>query len=194
MIEYIHGILTELTPTNAVIECAGVGYDILITLSSYDLLQESIGCETKLYIFEVVREDSFTLYGFPLRLERTMFSNLISVSGVGPSTGRLILSAMKPETVQECIETGNDAALKSVKGVGAKTAQRIIVDLRGKMDGIVFQGNNVSGSKSSFDDALKALVTLGFSQQLSAKALKKLLLENPNLSAEQAIKEALKLM
>jgi len=194
MIEYLRGSLTELSPTNAIIECNGVGYNICITLTTYDSLRESTGQETKLYIYEIIREDALILYGFTSRLERTMFACLVGVSGVGPATARLILSAMKPERLQACIETGDDMALKAVKGVGAKTAQRIIIDLKGKIDGSAISDIAFYSGSQCFDDALRALVTLGFSQQQSSKALKHLLASEPGMTAEQAIKKALKLL
>lgn len=193
MIEYITGTIAELNPAYAVIETGGVGYMLNISLNAYTKLQQARSA--KLYVHEAIREDAYSLFGFTDKRERDMFLLLISVSGVGPNTARMILSAMTLADLEAAIAQGSVAALKTVKGIGLKTAQRIIVDLKDKIkttgDTLVMQtpaGNEV------YEEALAALMALGFTQQLSQKALKKMLSENPSLTVEQAIKSALKLL
>lgn len=193
MLEYIKGELAELTPTYAVIDNNGIGYFVNISLYSYTALQ-SVN-SAKLYLYESIREDAHVLYGFTEKSEREMFLLLISVSGVGPNSARMIQSSLSPAELQSAIATSNVAALKSVKGIGAKTAQRIIVDLKDKIKApsdaldIKMPLNN-----DVYDEALAALVMLGFTQQASQKVLKKLLSENQGLGVEDVIKKALKMM
>lgn len=196
MLEYIKGRIDELTPTYAVIDNMGLGYMLNISLSAYNELQSLAACtEVKMYVHEVIREDEHQLYGFVEKREREMFLLLISVSGVGPNSARMILSSLTTADLEEVISTGNDRALKSVKGIGSKTAQRIIVDLRDKIK----PGNStlisMVGQRSQvYDEALSALVMLGFTQQMSQKALQKLFKEEPEIGLEAAIKKALKMM
>ena len=131
MIEYIKGELTELTPAFATVEAAGVGYGLNISLSTYSAIQGKK--EVKLYVYEAIREDAYMLYGFVSKKEREMFQLLITVSGVGTNTARMMLSSMSPAELCNCISTNNERMIKSVKGIGLKTAQRIIVDLRDKI-------------------------------------------------------------
>lgn len=196
MIDYIKGTLVELTPTNAVIECQGVGYDINITLIDHGKLQSLTDKEVKLLVYEVIREDAWQLYGFISRESRLMFTRLIGVSGVGPNTARLIMSAMTLDQICNCIASGDDSALKSVKGIGGKTAQRIIVDLKDKINTIeaTFTTRDSGKNAQNFDDALSALVMLGFSSQQSGKALRKIFASDPDLTTEQAIRQAIKLL
>ncbi len=197
MIDYIKGVLAELTPTYAVIETGGVGYMIHISLSTYDVLTKvGQGDVTMLYVYEAIREDAHLLYGFSNKNERQAFLALISVSGVGPNTARMVLSSMSVDDFSQAITGSNVAMLKSVKGVGAKTAQRIIVDLKDKIKPTGDTLLQVTGQAAgeSFDEALAALVMLGFTQQASQKALKSLFSKNPTLGVEEAIKRALKMM
>lgn len=197
MIEYIKGELVELNPAYAVIDNHGVGYMLNISLSTFDSLsQAGKGSVAKLYVHEAIREDAHLLYGFFTKKEREAFLLLISVSGVGPNIARMVLSSMSADDFSRAIAGNNVALFKAVKGVGAKTAQRIIVDLKDKIkladDTLLEKADLAAGE--TFDEALAALVMLGFSQQASQKALKSLFSSNPTLNVEQAIKQALKMM
>ena len=198
MIDYIKGEIAELNPAYVVIDNQGMGYGLNISLSTYDVLtRNGQGGEAKLFVHEAIREDAHVLYGFCTKKEREAFLLLISVSGVGPNTARMILSAMSDEEFSHAIATGNVALFKAVKGVGAKTAQRIIVDLKDKIkvaDDTLIEKADLRAAGETFDEALAALVMLGFSQQASGRALKSLFATNPTLTVEQAIKQALKMM
>lgn len=193
MIEYIKGEITEVTPTYAVVENNGIGYFVNISLYTYTELQNS--SSSMLYIYESIREDAHVLYGFIDKHERELFLLLISVSGVGPNSARMIQSSLSPSELENSIATSNVNSLKSVKGIGAKTAQRIIVDLKDKIkapsDSLSIQ---IPANNEIFDEALAALVMLGFSQQASQKVLKKLLSTSQSLNVEDVIKKALKMM
>lgn len=197
MFEYIHGNITELAPTQAVIETVGVGFSINITLSTYSALE---GKQTaKLYLYEAVREDAFTLYGFATKEERQMFLLLISVSGVGANTARMILSSVSTAEFRDAVLAGNEHILKGVKGIGLKTAQRIIVDLRDKVAAVETgsaSSVNATGSNKSAtaDEAIQALIMLGFTPAAVKKSVQKITTENPAMSVEQVIKQALKMM
>ena len=196
MYEYITGSLEEITPTDAIIEACGVGYDLLISLSTFSKLQNARGNAVKLYTCHLVREDDETLYGFADKAERAVFVQLISVSGVGPGSARMILSAMTADEVKEAVVTGDVNKFKAVKGIGLKTAQRIIVDLKdkiGKGSGeISFEAASVVSPVR--DEALGALTMLGFAKPAVEKTLDKLLKDSPSLSLEDLIKKALKMM
>jgi len=196
MIDYIKGSIAELNPAFAVIDNHGVGYMMNISLSTYDVLSRVGREDTLLYVYEAIREDAHLLYGFANKKEREAFLLLISVSGVGPNIARMILSSMSVDEFSQAIASSNVAMFKSVKGVGGKTAQRIIVDLKDKIkladDSLLHQTGQVTGE--SFDEALAALVMLGFSQQASQKVLKSLFSSHPGITVEQAIKQALKMM
>ncbi|MBR5673124.1 MAG: Holliday junction branch migration protein RuvA [Muribaculaceae bacterium] len=197
MIDYIKGNIVELNPAYVVIDNHGIGYMLNISLLTYDSLSPiGQGNEAKLFVHEAIREDAHLLYGFSTKKEREAFLQLISVSGVGPNIARMIMSSMSVEDFSRAIAGNNVALFKSVKGVGAKTAQRIIVDLKDKIklaDDTLLEKTDLAAGET-FDEALAALVMLGFTQQASQKALKSLFSSNPALTVEQAIKQALKLM
>lgn len=194
MYDYIKGNVAELTPTYVVLDNHGVGYMINISLNSFNALQHQEDV-VKVYVFEVIREDAHLLYGFTERRERELFLLLISVSGVGANTARMILSSLTPSDLEQTIASENVGILKSVKGIGAKTAERIIVDLKDKIklstDTLLDKSQVTS---EVFDEAMSALVMLGFTKQMSQKALKKLFTAEPTITVEQAIKKALKMM
>ena len=193
MIEYIKGEIAEIAPTYTVIDNNGIGYFVNISLNTYTSLQNSKNAT--IYIYEAIREDAHILYGFHNKHEREMFMLLISVSGVGPNSARMILSSLSPSELETAIATSGVAALKAVKGIGAKTAQRIIVDLKDKIKAPSDTLNiQVPANNEIFDEALAALVMLGFSQQASQKVLKKLLSGTQELNVENVIKKALKMM
>ena len=193
MIEYIKGPVAEITPAYAVIDNHGIGYLINISLYAYERLQQA--AEAKLYIYEALREDAHQLFGFIDKRERELFLLLISVSGVGPNTARMILSAMSPNELSAAIASGNDVSLKAVKGIGAKTAQRIIVDLKDKIktaDATLL--SKMPSNNEVYEEALAALVMLGFTRAMSQKVLTKLLASDSRMTVEDAIKQALKMM
>ena len=204
MIEYIKGALTEVTPAQAVVETGGIGYLLNISLNTYTAIQEKK--DVKLYVHEVLmtggRDDSMTLYGFATKQEREIYRMLITVSGVGSNTARMILSATRATELVNIISAGNERGLKSVKGVGLKTAQRIIVDLRDKMasngmiQDITMQGTVAQAAVNNEvrDEAVGALTMLGFSPAPSAKVVTEILQQNPAMPVEQVIKQALKLI
>ena len=193
MIEYIKGDIAEITPTYAVIDNHGIGYFVNISLNTFTALQNEKN--STLYIYESIREDAHQLYGFKDKHERELFMLLISVSGVGPNSARMILSSLTPNELESAIATSNVNSLKAVKGIGAKTAQRIIVDLKDKIkapsDSLNIQ---IPANNEIYDEALAALSMLGFSQQASQKVLKKLLSAGQSYSVEDVIKQALKMM
>lgn len=203
MIDYIKGALTELQPAQAVVEASGVGYALSISLNTYTAIQ---GKENvKLYVHEAIvtggRDDSWTLYGFATKQERELYRMLISVSGVGANTARMILSSLSPAELCNVIANGDEKMLKSVKGIGLRTAQRIIVDLKDKImaSGIAdeLHVSATAGSAPTVDTAIKdeavsALTMLGFSPAPSAKIVVKIMSEQPELPVEQVVKLALK--
>lgn len=198
MIEYVRGELAELTPAYAVVEAHGVGYGLGISLNTYSGIQNKK--EVKLYVVESIREDAYALFGFSTKQEREMFLLLITVSGVGANTARMILSAMSPAELCNVISSGNEKMLKTVKGIGLRTAQRIIVDLRDKIavEGIADQMPAAGVAAASAmnnevrDEAIGALTMLGFSPAPSAKVVSAILTDNPQLPVEQVVKLALK--
>lgn len=209
MIEYIKGQLTDLNPTYVVIEAAGVGYAINIALPTYSELVGKEGQESRLYITEIIREDAHELFGFFTKGERELFVMLMTVSGIGANTARMIMSAYSAAEIRQIIATGNARALSQVKGLGPKTAQRIIVDLKDKVLKIDL-GNEAKGERletmellgeeaSIVDSAVKqeaisALVMLGFAAAASGKVVDKILKAAPESSVEQVIKQALKML
>lgn len=197
MIEYIKGGIAELSPATAIIDCNGLGYAVNISLNTYAAIQGKKDC--KLYIYEAIREDAYILYGFVDKQERELFLLLISVSGIGGNTARMILSALSPSELINVISTENVTLLKTVKGIGLKTAQRIIVDLKDKIktggmsaDGVTM-GNMTSLANAQVqEEAISALAMLGFAQAPSQKVVLSILKEEPNAPVEQVIKLALK--
>ena len=201
MIEYIKGILTELNPTEAVIETAGVGYDIAITLPTYSALVGSEEKEAKLFTTEVIREDTHELYGFTTKTERQLFELLMTVSGVGASTARMIMSAFTAEELRMLIATGNAKGMAKVKGLGPKTAQRIIVDLKDKAIKLDLGGDPTElpmdidlDDNATRTEAISALTMLGFATAASGKAVDKILKAEPALSVEAVIRKALTML
>lgn len=206
MIDYIKGELTFLTPTYAVIEAAGVGYQINIALPSYSALVGKEGQISKLLVTEIIREDTHDLFGFFTAAERELFLMLMTVSGIGANTARMIMSAYTAAEIRQIIATGNSRALSQVKGLGPKTAQRIIVDLKDKVlkidlgsqefgsmipDGFAVPTEVDSEIKQ---EAISALTMLGFAAAASGKVVDKILTADPNASVEQVIKQALKML
>lgn len=209
MIEYIKGQLTDLNPTYVVIEAAGVGYAINIALPTYSELVGKEGQESRLYITEIIREDAHELFGFFTKGERELFVMLMTVSGIGANTARMIMSAYSAAEIRQIIATGNARALSQVKGLGPKTAQRIIVDLKDKVLKIDL-GNEAKGERLEAmellgeeanivdsavkQEAISALVMLGFAAAASGKVVDKILKAAPESSVEQVIKQALKML
>ena len=199
MIDYIKGELTELTPAIAVVEAAGVGDAMNISLNTFTAIQGKK--EVKLYVHEAIREDAHVLFGFAAKKEREMFLLLITVSGVGPNTARMVLSSMSPAELCNSISTGNERMIKTIKGIGLKTAQRIIVDLRDKIVTLgITQEIPAGGSieqpvnNQVKDEAVSALTMLGFSPAPSQKVVVKILQDNPAMPVELVVKMALKMI
>lgn len=200
MIDYIRGAIAELTPTYAIIEAHGVGYEINIALPTYTaLLDKQEDC--RLYVNEIIREDAHLLYGFLSKPERELFLLLISVSGIGANTARMIMSSYTASEVRQIIATGNATALSSIKGIGAKTAQRIIVELKDKVLKIDIAGIDTQATPdiSVIDtdlkqEAIAALTMLGFQASASAKVVDKILQEDPLCKVEKVIRIALKML
>ncbi len=197
MIEFLSGDIAELTPTTAVINCAGVGYLANISLNTFSALQGQQ--KAKLFIHEAIREDAYQLFGFATTAEREVFRLLTSVSGVGASTARVIVSALSPAELQNVITSGDTRSLKGIKGIGLKTAERIIVELKDKISklGISPDGNTPAASTLDSglrNDAILTLETLGYNHAQAAKAVDKVLSSNPDLSVGDAIKASLALL
>ncbi len=197
MIEYIKGKLDEATPALAVVDCNGVGYGINISLNTYSAIQGKK--DIKLYIYEAIREDAYVLYGFATKEERELFLLLISVSGIGGNTARMILSALSPSELCNVISSGNEKLLKTVKGIGLRTAQRIIVDLKDKIATVNMpvaggMGTNAIATANSeiYEEAVAALTMLGFAAAPSQKVTNAILQEEPDAPVERVIKLALK--
>lgn len=198
MIEYLKGTLADLTPALAVIECHGVGYGVNISLNTFSAIQGKQ--EVKLWITESIREDAYQLWGFSTRTERELFLLLTSVSGIGAGTSRVILSSMTVPELAAVISEGNDKMLKTVKGIGPKAAQRIIVDLRDKIGSLGIEAASPTApaspvvNKEVMDEAVAALTMLGFSPAPAHKAVQKILTEEPEAPVERVIKLALKML
>ncbi|WP_016777354.1 Holliday junction branch migration protein RuvA [Anaerophaga thermohalophila] len=193
MYEFISGKIAQTTPAYVVLENNGIGYLINISLNTYEALKGKN--ESSLYIYENIREDAYILYGFSSTREREIFQLLISVSGIGANTARMMLSSMTPDELQAAIATENVNQIKSIKGIGLKTAQRVIVELKDKI------GKTTGGQKlpvpednTNAEEALSALVMLGFSKGPSQKVVDKILREKPGSKVEEIIKLALKML
>ena len=209
MIEYIQGELSELSPTLAVIEAAGVGYAVNIALTTFTQLSgkertaTAAGQACRLYCTEIIREDTHELYGFPTKGERQLFEMLMTVSGIGGNTARLVMSAYSAADIRQIIATGNVKALSSIKGFGPKTAQRVIVDLKDKVLKVdlgadtptnPFDEEPVAADSEVKTEAVSALTMLGFAAAASSKAVDKILTQNPQATVEAVIRQALKLL
>ena len=191
MIEFLNGRLVEKSPTHAVVECNGVGYFLNISLHTFSQLPEDENL--KIHTHLLVKEDSHTLFGFMEKAEREIFRLLLSVSGIGSSTARTMLSSMSPTQIREAIASADVASIQAIKGIGAKTAQRVILDLKDKilkvydMDEVSLQTNNTSK-----EEALSALEVLGFARRQSEKVVDRVIAQDSSLSVENIIKQALK--
>ncbi|MEE4284632.1 MAG: Holliday junction branch migration protein RuvA [Mariniphaga sp.] len=191
MYEFIRGAVADLNPASIVVDAGGIGYFINISLNTYSKVSGKQ--EVNLLIHQVVREDAHVLYGFSERRERDLFRNLISVSGVGASTAIMMLSSLDPDEIAAAVTTGNVDVLKAVKGIGAKTAQRIIIDLKDKL-GKMPESSQIliSPDNTLRNEALSALVMLGFAKKDADKAVSKIIKDNPEATVERVIKTALK--
>ncbi len=195
MLDFIKGEIIELNPASVVLEAGGLGYAINISLNTYSALAEKK--TVRLYVYEAIREDAHLLFGFMEQRERSLFLLLISVSGVGANTARMILSSLSVAELEAVISSGNSNVLKTVKGIGAKTAERIIIDLKDK---VKLSGDNLTGEKATTpmnqaaNEAISALMMLGFNQAASQKVVSKIVKEKPLSTVEEVIKMALKML
>jgi Holliday junction DNA helicase RuvA len=195
MYEYIYGTLAEVNPAEAIIEASGVGYKILISLGTFSEIEHKGGQAVKLYLYHLLREDDEALYGFAGKEERALFTLLISVSGVGPGTARMMLSSMSSEELQNAIVGQDVRKIKAIKGIGTKTAERIILELKDKIvKGEGRPAATVGVNSAVRDEAFNALILLGFSKPNVEKALEMVLKDNPAISLENLIKNSLKIL
>ena len=191
MIVQIQGKLLEKTPTEVVIDCSGVGYHINISLHTFSLLPE--GESLKLFTFLQVKEDSHTLFGFVEKQERELFKLLISVSGIGANIARTMLSSLAPQQIIQAIASNDVGTVQSIKGIGAKTAQRVILDLKDKVLKVYnLDEVSVIESNTNKEEALSALEVLGFARKSAEKVIEKINRDSPNATVEDLIKQALK--
>lgn len=190
MYEYIRGKVAEAAPTYAVIDVGGVGYHLQISLETFTAIEHA--GEAMLYTHYVVREDAQLLYGFATKVERELFRLLISVSGVGGNTARMILSTYSPSELQGIITAGNAVLLKNVKGLGLKTAQKIIVELTGKLTALGADAAEAAATGGNADEAVEALVMLGFAKGAAEKVVHAVVRENPSVSVEELVRMSLK--
>lgn len=197
MIDYVNGIIDQLTPTQATIECSGVGYLCNISLNTYTALQGKQ--QARLYVYESIREDAWTLFGFASRQERELFIMLISVSGIGGNTARTMLSSFSPSELSDIIMNSNEMLLKTVKGLGTKTAQRVIVELHDKVATLGISPDEAASDRhipapnsEVHDEAIEALKMLGFPPAPVSKVVREILKETPDAPVEKVIKLALK--
>ncbi|MCF8253843.1 MAG: Holliday junction branch migration protein RuvA [Bacteroidia bacterium] len=194
MIAHIQGKVTHRSPTYVIIDCGGVGYGIQISLNTYEKMGDSEAL--KLLTVLSIKEDSHTLYGFADEEERSLFIQLISVSGVGTNTARMILSSIKPADIKLAILNGNWTILKTIKGIGPKTAQRLVIDLQDKLKKVESPDllQNAQFRNPAYEEALAALVMLGFGRAEAEKGLSKIRQQNPESSVEQLVKLTLKIL
>lgn len=197
MIEYIKGEIVERTPTQMIIECSGIGYELNISLNTYSFYNGK--SEGKIYVYEVIREDAHLLFGFAQKIERELFLMLISVPGVGPNTARMILSSLTPTELVQAIANKNETSLTAVKGIGLKTAQRILVDLKNKvktMEGFTINNSDspIQGDGTVAEEAVAALIMLGFQKVPTQKVVNSILKSSPIMTVEQVIKTALRML
>ncbi len=195
MYEYIKGVLVDITPTYAIIENQGIAYRIEISLNTYSKIQLFKDQVVKLFIYFLVREDQHQLYGFFDEQERSLFQLLISVSGIGANIARTMLSASNPQELEQYILTSNISALKSIKGIGQKTAERLIVELRDKITKFDTSTEIFTNTHNIIkEEALSALIMLGYSKSMAEKVITKILSQHPSMTTEELIKQALKLL
>ena len=194
MIYYVKGNFVEKTATNVIVDCAGIGYDVQISLNTYADIEPL--AEGMLFTYHLVREDAEMLFGFSTKREKALFELLISVSGVGANTARVILSSLSPAEVEQAIMSEDAATLQGVKGIGAKTAQRIVIDLRDKVAKVAATGDSpmLARSGGARAEAHAALTTLGISAKQAEGALNKLLKQDPAMSTEELVRKALQLL
>lgn len=196
MIEYIQGEIAELSPAQLIMDCHGVGYCLHISLTTYSAFNGLP--RGKIFVHEVIREDAHLLYGFATKEERELFLLLTSVSGVGPNTARLILSSLPPTELIAFIASGDDKSLTIIKGIGSKTAQRIVVDLKNKVKTVESPADRIHAKTTvnmeTLEGSVAALVMLGFQKTMSRKAVESILKNTPQASVEQIIKDALKIL
>ena len=193
MYDYIKGNISEISPTEVIVECCGIGYSIMISLQTYDILKDC--SEAKMYNYHYIREDDEQFYGFATKDERELFKLLISVSGVGVASARMMLSSLSDEEIRNAIMGEDVAKIKSIKGIGLKTAQRLILDLKDKIikGGGVDKANlTIQESNNNIDEATTALLNLGFTKANISKILPSILKSEPQASIETIIREALK--
>ena len=193
MYDYIKGNISEISPTEVIVECCGIGYSIMISLQTYDILKDC--SEVKIYIYHYIREDDEQFYGFATKDERELFKLLISVSGVGVASARMMLSSLSDEEIRNAIMGEDVAKIKSIKGIGLKTAQRLILDLKDKIikGGGVDKANlTIQENNNNIDEATTALLNLGFTKANISKILPSILKSEPQASIETIIREALK--
>ena len=191
MFEYIKGKITGANPSFVVVETSNIGYFIKISLNTYSQITEK--SEIKLYLHQILREDTNDLYGFSENSEREIFRLLISVSGIGANTARVMLSSLKPEEIKTAISTNDVATIKSIKGIGVKTAQRVIIDLKDKIDKIGIADSDVIPiDNTNKQEALSALVMLGFTKKSAEKVLNNIIKKEGNLTVEELVKKSLK--
>ena len=193
MYDYLQGKITELTPTYLVIELNNIGYLLNISVNTFSILK--VDSNEKIFVHQIIREDAHILYGFKNKKEREVFRLLISVSGVGANTARMILSSLNPDEVAQAISKENVHLLQSIKGIGAKTAQRMVVDLKDKMAKVHISDEIIYSEYNTItEEALSALVMLGFQKSLVEKTLSRITRETKGLSVEELIKMALKVL